>query len=56
MNRNSDEAWRDALAAFYFANAQTQSAINVGKLNMRLTDSDRLTIKGLRAAVERVAA
>jgi hypothetical protein len=46
------EAWRPALAAFYHANAQTQAAINVGTFNMRLTDSDRLTIDGLKAAVD----
>lgn len=47
-----DEAWRDALAAFYRANCQSQSAINIGVHHMRFDSSDRLTIKALRAAMK----
>lgn len=45
------EAWRPALAAFYDANGQQQGAINL-RNGDRLTDSDRLTIRGLRAAMQ----
>lgn len=45
------EAWRPALIAFYAANGQSQGAINL-RNGDRLTDSDRLTIDGLRAAFQ----
>ncbi len=51
----SYEAWRPALVAFYAANGQSQGALNI-RNGMRLTDSDRLTIDGLRAATGITAA
>lgn len=50
------EAWRPALAAFYRAEGSFQSAENVGKHKLPLTDTDKRYIDALRAAYEQVAA
>jgi hypothetical protein len=50
MATDTYEAWRDALAAFYRAEAWFVSAENVGKLRMPLTEADRRTIDALKAA------
>lgn len=48
------EAWRPALAAFYRAETWFQSAENVGKFKMPLTEGDKRTIDALKAAVEQM--